>query len=452
MRTTRSVACVLLSLTAWLAPATPVVAGTYDARRAELLFALEALRLEPRWRDVIHGRLSAYFDFRERVLSDALPIVQDESTGNRDQAARWRDHFAKAGPEASKLIYSALQDGMPAPARDLLTRAASLEADFFGKLCAMPAGKLRDRIMAYRETFEKESKSLADKWQAIDAQDQSIDSAARAIQSELREVYQRAASDIASATVGTEKWIKTALEAATALPQTPEIAILVLEFMNLLEVLSTRTEAYAARLRDLYATEERVIFVFNDTRKDVAAFLKTMHLDLLSNEMNEMLIGVDQAARSTHSPGQQADGARLHGLLATTLKSHYEDFEDQFERFVSDFDHIFFNALGDKTIESLLEVQSWRDWSDNVRGIALEHALKRVEEQSQRNFGIDLGGVPDPARREAVRNLVRVNMEALREKVGKVHGLSVSDRIQSLLYMALPGSIRARILDRLKGG
>jgi len=452
VRTIRSVACALLTLVAWMAPVTPAVAGTYDARRAEMLAALEALRLEPRFRDPIHGRLLAYLDLRERFLTDALPIVQDESTGNRDQAARWREHFAKAGPEASKLIYSALQEGMPVAARDFLTRTASLEADFFGKLGSMPAGKLRDRIMVYRETFETESKSLARKWDAIQGQDQSLDSAALAVQSELREIYQRAASDVASATVGTEKWIKTLLEAATAIPSTPEIAGVLLEFMNLLEVLSTRTEAYAARLRDLYATEERVIIVFNDVRKDVSAFLKTMHLDLLSNEMNEMLIGVDQAARSTLTPGQQADGARLHVQLGTILKSHYAEFEDQFEQFVLDYDHMFFNALGDKTIESLLEVQSWRSWSDNVRGIALEAALKRIEEQSQSNFGIDLGGVPDPARREAVRNLVRSNMEALRSKAGKVHGVSVADRVQLLVYMTLPGSVRSKLFDRLKGG
>ena len=41
-------------------------------------------------------------------------------------------------------------------------------------------------------------------------------------------------------------------------------------------------------------------------------------------------------------------------------------------------------------------------------------------------------------------------MEALRERVGKVHGLSVSDRIQLVVYATLPGSLRARLLDRLQ--
>lgn len=450
MRMSRLAASALLSMTLWTALATPVAAGTYDARRAEMLAALEALKLEPRWQDPIRSTLSAYADFRERVLADALPIVQDESTGNRDQAARWREHFQKAGPEASKLLYAALQEGMPPAARELLTSAANLEADFYAKLATMPAGRLRDRITLYRETFDKESRSLAEKWRAVDSQDQSIDSAARSVQGELRELYQRTSTELASASVGVERWVRAALEAATAIPQTPDITIAILELLRLLDALETPTESYASRFRDLYATEERVILVFSDTRKDVSAFLKTMHLSLLSNEMNEMLIGIDQAGRATLTPGQQADAARLHGLLSTILKGHYEDFEDQFEAFVSEFDHLFFNALGDRTIDSLLEVQSWRDWSEGVRGIALEDALRRVEEQSARNFGIDLDRVEDPVRREQVKAWVRKNMEALRERVGKVHGLSVSDRIQLVVYATLPGSLRARLLDRLQ--
>ncbi|MEO5969737.1 MAG: hypothetical protein ABIQ95_07390, partial [Bdellovibrionia bacterium] len=425
-------------------------AGNYDGRRYEMLSTLESLKLEPRWQESIQSKLVAYFDYREQVLYDALPIIQNDSTSDRDQAAKWRDHFSKAAPEASKLIYEALQNAMPSSALNFITSNANFEADFFSKLGNMPAAKLRDRILVYRETFDKESRSLSDKWREVDSLDQSIDSMGRSAQNELRELYQQTSRDVAASSISTEKWIRSLTEIVSTLPVTPSFVGIIIEFMKLLEALETRTESYAARLRDIYSNEERVILVFNNTRKDVSSFLKTMNLSLLQNEMNEMLIGTDQAGRSTVTSGQQADAAKFYGSLSPILKAHYERFEDAFEDFVSEFDHIFFNALGDKTIETLLEPQSWRDWSDNVRGIALESALKQVQEQSARNFGVDLNLASDPAQRELIQKWVAYNMDGLKEKVGKVYGLSISDRIQMVIYSSLPSSLRAKLLERLK--
>lgn len=434
----------------WSFASTSAFAGAFDARRDEVFSTLESLKLEARWNDLIKRKLTDYFERRERAMFDALRIIQDPSTSNREQAAKWREHFSKVGPEQVKLIYSALQDAMPAPALNFVTANANIEADFYAKLGAMPAGQLRDRIMVYRESFDKASKSLSDKWREVNSNDESIDSSARAAQNELRELYNTASRDIASGHISIEKWALWLMEMASQIPGTPELAGPVIEQLKLLEAMETRTEAIAAKLRDLYSNEERVVMVFNNTRRDVAEFLKGMNFTLLTNEINEGLVAIQQTGRNTLTSGQKADAARYAALIGEVVKAHYDVFGKDFETFVRDFDHIFFNSLGDKTIESLLEPQSWRDWSENVRAIALESALKRYQERAEKNFSVDPSLIKDPMQRDLVMKWLKVNMDALKDKIGKVHGSSVSDRVRIVIYMATPGSLRSKLFDRIK--
>lgn len=432
---------------------TSAFAGVYDARRGEMFAVLDSLKLEPRWGDPIKSKLNEYFDFRERILAQGLQIIQETSTSNQQQADKWRELFSKAGPDGIKILYGALQDAMPSAALNFITGNTNIEADFYAKLANMPAGKIRDRIMVYRETFDKESRSLSDKWREVNSQNESIDSQARSAQRDLFELYKQTSEYVAQAENLTEKRINAIIDAAlklSPLPLPDGLDDVITETLKMLEGMETRTEAYASRLRDICANEDRLVMVFGNTRKDVADFLKTMNLSLLDNEMKEALVGIDQTGRATLTNGQRADANRYYELISVILKAHFETFGRDFEHFVSDFDHIFFNALGDKTIETILKIDEWRSWSDGVRGIALEDALKRMQDHASRNYSADLNLINDPAQKELIQKWLRQNMDALTGKVGEVQGITLSDRIRLVIYMNLPSSARAKLLDRLK--
>jgi hypothetical protein len=159
---------------------------------------------------------------------------------------------------------------------------------------------------------------------------------------------------------------------------------------------------------------------------------------------------IDRIGRTTLTSGQQADSARFHARLQLILKANYESFEDDFERFISDFDHIFFNTFGDQTIDSLLESRSWQTFSEGMRGVALEQSLQKLYENASQNFGIDITRVSNPAQRELIQNWVRKNMDALKEQVGKVQSLTATDRIRTAIYYNLPDSLRSKLFARLK--
>jgi hypothetical protein len=430
----------------------PSSAGNYDVRRNELLSGLDTLALEPRVANPIRTKLVAYFEFRERALAEALVLLQDPSTSNQEQRARWREHFARTGAESTRLIYSALQDALPGSALNFLTTHANIEADFYGKLARMPLASARDRIIVYRESFDAASRSLAEKWRTLDSSDNSIDAAARSAQQQFRELYTSTADAVAAANSSTERWVISLIELANTLPDSPALVGPVIEFLRQLESMDTRSAAIADRIRDLHSSEERVILVFNDTRKDVRDFLSKMNLALLTSQMNDHLMASEGIAGQTLTGGQRSDALAFYQQATLMVRVHFDSFEDQFEKFVAEFDSIFFNALGDKTIENLLETQSWREWSDGMRGIQLEQALKSIYERADRNFGVDLSRIQDPTQRARAEKWLRRNMEALREKVGKTQGWSVSDRLQTVIYMGLPESLRNRLLRRLRDG
>ncbi len=448
---------IYLILTLLIFSGLTCLAGEFDTRRDEVLAELTTLNLEKSLDDQVRPKLVDYFSFREKSLQTAYDLLQNYNVGERDQDAKWRQLFQSTLDNSQTLIFSAIGNTPLSPRLAAMRdRLAFQEATFFKRLSRMPLASLRDRIITYRDVFNVESKTLTDRWREICGTEASIDGNARYSQSEFKELYIETAKKVLGATEPIESQIKdiVATVAGGVPADTPDPMNALPAVSNLLDILNatqSTTAGYVDQLLQIASQDERLVIVFTNTRDDVKEFLEKMNLRGLEQERQDGLVEARSIASSSGlTSAQVTEATRFVNRSETLIAGQFEAFNEIYKKFILDFDAIFFNPVGDRTLESLLNVGPWKEWSQAMMGAAIEAAIDDLYHKAENNFGINTHSILDPDVRNKVQSLIQNNMTRLMKALREANDWTRTDRIKFLINVSYQESWLSKLIAKIK--
>jgi hypothetical protein len=163
----------------------------YTRRGKELKDAIDALQPKPP-EDVaakLRRAVDDYVALRAACLVDLINLVTDESTSNRDNAARWRDRCSTMRgavqtpfDNASNSVSSA-PDDVKTAVNAWKSVAVMNEEKFFETLSKVNVAEVRDYLVENAVKLESYTKALDERWRKITADEKGV-------RSEEQKLYQ----------------------------------------------------------------------------------------------------------------------------------------------------------------------------------------------------------------------------------------------------------------------
>lgn len=416
-------------------------------------FELENISFIDRY-DKFKESLEDYFDWRDKALNNALPILKNESTSitSSAQKDKWDDHFEKQGQEAFKMILGMVPDDENTPKLRLFTESiAAQESAFFAKLCSAPLAWYQGQVQEYTYQFYREMNSLEDKWHSLENNDKSIDEKIQRTSKEIFSLFEKTVKDIIDEERKVESKIR---DSKPGLPTGPismmkEVLKLgVVYVLNKTNDLKKGLDEYVKDLMSLYKNEETIVILFDKTRTGVKKFLDKTNLDTATDEFEETCKNSLETAKQCSSKGQQEDAIRFMEKGIGIVKGFFAEFKNQYEEFISDTRGIFVGPVGDKAIEEILETRDTQQTWDQITRFNVQGKLKDLYNDAFRAWEVDVDDLSDENKKE-IESFWKIELDKLSRGLVAASNDTAFDRLKK--YYNNKKSLKDK-LKNSKGG
>lgn len=401
------------------------------------------------------NEMKRYEDWRDDVLQEALSLLKEESSSPSGPAyqSKWAEHFAKLSAEAAKRVIDALKDAQTV-APDLCAFAQTVstqEAAFFAQCGRMPLAQISAQAQLYALDFYREADRLEEKWKSLGDSDRSIDEKIADTTKQIEELFKETVENLIAEERGLVDKAKNVKLDPTAVITTWKSAVAavakaaVQKVMTVLEQYKKGTSEYVEILMQKHHQEETLVILFTQIRESVREFVKKTNYELATREFNEAVSAAEAAASSCPTSGGQKD-AKLFAQTATaTVKPFMDELKKGFEDFMNQFREIFTGAVGDKTVEELVELsERLKSW-DEIERVNLPGRLDAALQDFENSWQVNVDGLSDDDK-EALRQVWKTELDV----VGKGIVEAKQDRIRDRIPMILRDKKR-ELMEKLRG-
>jgi len=382
--------------------------------------------------------MSKYMDWRDKALSNALPILKNESTSitGSAQKDKWSEYFEKQGQEALKMILGFVPDDDKTPKLRLFAEAmATQESAFFAKLSSIPLAWFQGQIQEYTYQFYTEMNSLEDKWKNLQNMDKAMDSKVKDTSANILRLFKDIVSELVEQERAGEQALINTIKASKL---TPGLPLSMKAVLTAVQLILSKAQSFQKSIDDMvniymdaYKREETVVILFAQTRNAVREFLQKTNLDSASDEFEETCKNSLDMAKQCKTKGQQEDAVRFVENGIKLIKDFYEDFKKQYEEFVDDNRGIFVGPVGDKAIEEILEKRDMEYSWQEISRFNIQQKLKDIHTDAVRSWHVDINGLTDEQKKE-IEDFWRVELEKLGRGLQTIADGSTWDRTKQI--------------------
>lgn len=339
---------------------------SYEARKKELMDALEETGFEADRQEKIRRGLEGYFRQREGRLENLLELLEP---GTQPTFKTWLDKAMDA-VKVTHDTFAKIDEG-----NEWLAAVATQEHKFFFRVYRCQAGKHRDRMVAQTENLEKAMKELENKWEKIKDGDEKIDEKMKKVAERYEEILVSAAQVAAV----TEKQAKERM--ADTVKKVLTLGLAAVDLGAVEKVLSGGASALGAKLDEtkarqleifaLLSREEQMFGTFKETREIVAEFLEDNGYPMIKDAFDDAEDAAEALEKSMVTDGQKRDAAEFAKAMKSELEKVFSAAERQYRDFAKKHEYLFFGPLGSGYVQELAEDETWksfsRGWKDHRR-------------------------------------------------------------------------------------
>ncbi len=408
-----------------VASAPDEVLADYGARKSEAMSELDKATMTDAERAALEKALETYFGGREDCFEGLIAVVA--KTDEAAQQATFRDRAAVCAIGASQVLDRALDDidDVSIGALGFSSVFSMQEATFYQGLIGIGVADARDQIVTIQVRLAHMTDALDAKWLRLKQDDEQFDAKAAALTAEIREDYAKVLREAAEAHADTAELlaeqVKKLAESELSDISTGNVTVdtIVSGVKSALGPLITQWQAVNSRMgvranayRALFASELRVLVVFEDVREDVRDFLEDNDWPKADAAYALARTGLDAFVSAARTSGQSSDASELRGDLLEQLAIHLKRGADVYATFVSRNRGRFEGALGPDIEEQLVEHAAWEQYARYIEGYGLDTKLRDWHQHGTNYFNVSL----DPLKSET-REKLKVGLRAAIEQL-----------------------------------
>jgi hypothetical protein len=432
---------LLLIIALLVAPGTAF--ADWDARKSEAMSELEKATMADAERAALKKALETYFGGREDCFEGLIAVIQ--KADEADQKATFKDRAGVCAVGANQVLGRALDDidDPSVGALGFATVLSTNEAAFYQALGEVSVAEARDKIITIRARLEDMTEVLDGKWQTLLGDDKSLDERAQKMVEEIRADYATVLREAAEAHPDMAETLADAFKklAEAETPDTPSptvnavlaaVKAIAVPLITLWQSTNTRMGARANSYRALFASELRVLVMFEDVREDVKEFLAENDWPKADAAYASAKSSLDSFVSSAKTSAQSSDASELRGDLMEQLATHLKSGADVYSKFVSKNRGRFEGALGPDIKEQLIEHREWEQYATYIEGYGLDAKLRDWHQHATNYFGVDLSAIKNEKAREELRTGLREIVEQLLKelKVAEEAGKTIEKLIE----------------------
>jgi hypothetical protein len=352
---------------------------------------------EVRLRAVLEG----YVDWRDKQLAEIAESLSsvNESMKEMDGDSNWKSQVREAGSVGFKMIAD-LDDNEESILNVFVLGVATLEGDFWSKIASMPYGAVYGFLGESAAILREEHEKLGDKWAATEDGMESVNEKSERAGRQMREAFDNALDQAASANRRAAEAMKTAFLAwkkyndakSGGEPGLPAVGE---EMIGPLDLLVDSIESVAEKYENLYRTKETRLVLYGNHREAVREFLDKTNLELAQKRVAEARSSAMSIAGSMLTTGQCDDAKAFAASAGEALSKQMENYESAFNELVKQFQGIFIGPIGTTVLDALLHGKFWQDTEAGIQGLNLETALKTYYDEADDMWSIPVDGLDD---------------------------------------------------------
>jgi hypothetical protein len=434
--------------------------SSFDRRPEEMLRELEVLRpvLPAQAIQNFESAIAKYKAWRGAALDELLKLLEED--GGTKSALGWSDKCSTmraAAPQHFESALNSIELGTEAAAtgyRWQLTLMTN-EGKFFEELGKANAAQVRDYLVKNKASLEEYTKTLDGKWRAIVDNGNKLQAEEQSIYSEMLESTRRIVADFAAA----ERTAAEQMVYAGTFPVmiAEKLGGPIAGFFNPPEGMGKAIELAAGHLRGkmmfwldanralwgrlanykalVQAEKGGVLPLFKETRREVHAYWECNKIDLARDWMSRFRSSLEgEWISRCPTAGQQEDAKAFYNAAFERVDEHLKSVETVARLFEDTWSGVFKGALAPKTIDELVDSQSWRANADELIAIRTPEVVGDLlnklegyyEESLERplNSLLDrVGDLPEPAREEARRAIEQAKKRVEESLKTRIHDM-----------------------------
>jgi hypothetical protein len=452
----------------------------YPKRPDEMLKELDAIKsvLPEQAVKNFADAIARYRPWRRGALEELLRILEDDD--DDEQARTWTDRCERFRAEAPDHFENALNNiQLPTEAaaagyRWQLALMAN-EARFFETLGKVNAAQVRDYLCANRESLRTYTDALDQKWRAIVDEGNKLQADEKKVYDEMMATTRRIVDELTQADrtlkekmgyAGTfpllaiEKLGGTAADLIGLPDGVGEAAEKAAEYAR--EKMQAWLEANralqgrAANYRALLQAEKGgVLPLFRETRRQVYEYWEKNNPERARDWLNRFRQSLESEwVASCPTCGQQDDAKDFYKAGLERVEKHFKAVEEVAKRFEEKWTGVFKGPLAPRTIDELVDSQSWRVNAETLVSIRTPEVVNKLLDQLDGYYEESLeqplgklkdkaDDLPEGARQQAVQAVdrakkrveesIRARLVQYRNEIGASLRWFESDEIRKTL-------------------
>lgn len=404
-----------------------------------------------------------YMSMRNGCLNALLELVADESTGNTDNASRWRTLCSDAlsgieGCFRDQLELVSKIDGpndLPALG-GVAVRAVDEEKQFFTRLADVNAAAMRDRLVCNAEELKQYTEQLGDIWERIMSDVEDSNKEQRASYDEIVALAKKAVNQLAEADrTQKEKAEKTGSKilwyasklagpVATALNiPIPDLAQSTFDiltewgsaYLDLWTEIHPQLLTRLANYRSALSREEGgVLPVFRQCREQVHSYWNERGTRVSSVWPDLARASLDDWKSRCATSAQRDDADRFSADVYSKIKDRWRCVKDVADDFEKKWTGVFYGALAPTTQDQLTDAPHWKESCDALVSMEISEIGRAFLNNCDEIYGASLSD-PIAQLKSAADNLPDEPKAQVKEAIQKIEEKiqsEIKDRIAAL--------------------
>jgi hypothetical protein len=424
----------------------------YSARGAEFLREIEALApaLPPPVLASMRDLVSNYLPKRNACLEDLLRLVEDDSSGNKDNVTKWQDRCGSMRSSINgffdKVAGSApITEEQKARIDRWQFSAIASEDKFFSKLGSVRIASIRDYLVANRQSLTTYTGELEQKWRALVDNEKQLQSDEQRVYAEMldrvkgsirelaekertarekavvvAEGVRRVAADSAGAKVvgGFAKMLLAQIGITTSL-QSDTIKQMAAYPAVYVDVWLATNDHILGRIRQfeslVNAEKGGVLPLFKETRRQVYEYWERNNAGRAKEMIDKGRVSLDEWLAACATDGLRDDAQRFYNDVYSRTETHLKAVQSIARDFEARWEGVFKGALAVRTCDEFVDAAGWRTRAAELASVQLgsvaESMKAKMDGYYEESFALPL---------TQLKELVRDSNEPEKDEVIRV--------------------------------
>jgi len=341
---------------------------SYDARKKEVMEALDKTDHDPAAKDAIRRVLDSYFSQREGRFENLLELLEPSDDNCH---GKWIDK-AKEAAAAAQDALSRSEHG-----KLWLAKISIEEHMCFFKFMTSQVPVKRDLMVQQTKALAKAEKEFEEKWKTIRDSDKNIDERMQKIALEYGEILNSAAKVAAIFEKETREALAEKIKQAISLTlKAVDLGVIEYAIKGAASAISGKLNEVESRKLEIHALisrEEGIFATFKEARESVKEFLRETSYPHVKDAFDAAEDAAEALAGEMLTSGQKDDASAFCSAIKNELNNVFRKAEDAYKSFAKKHEYLFFGPLGGGYYQELMEDDSWKEhskrWKDSREDI-----------------------------------------------------------------------------------